>query len=212
MWCSGKESAYNAEDARETGSIPESGISPGGRNGNPLQYSCLKNPMERGAWWTTAQRVTESDTTDWLSSTGQRQRKCRSWTTGVLRSRADLNAASLAAQLAGSRNNHHRHWRLITIPLLPSREQLHALTRCSFWIEVCVFAHCTSPNIFLCGAMLTVLFFHTAWLQNKEIHFMEREETQWCHSQILYCFYHSRWKWKWKFLSGVWLLVTPWII
>ena len=114
-WCSGKESAYNAGDAGETGSIPESGISPGGGNGNPLQYSCLKNPMDRGAWWTTAQRVTESDTTDWLSSTSQRQRKHRRWTTGVLRSRADLNAASLAAQLAGSRNKYHRHRRLITV-------------------------------------------------------------------------------------------------
>ena len=33
--------------------IPGSGISPGGRNGNPLQYSCLENPMDRGAWWAT---------------------------------------------------------------------------------------------------------------------------------------------------------------
>ena len=42
-----KESACNAEDL---GSIPESERPPGERNGNPLQYSCLENPMDRGAW------------------------------------------------------------------------------------------------------------------------------------------------------------------
>ena len=45
-WHSGKESACNAGD---TGSIPGSEISPGEGNGNPLQYSCLENPMDRGA-------------------------------------------------------------------------------------------------------------------------------------------------------------------
>ena len=43
----GKESAYNAGDL---GSIPELGRSPGGGNGNPLQYSCLENPMDREVW------------------------------------------------------------------------------------------------------------------------------------------------------------------
>ena len=43
----GKVSAYNVGDP---GSIPELGISPGERNGNPLQYSCLENPMDKGAW------------------------------------------------------------------------------------------------------------------------------------------------------------------
>ena len=42
------------------GSIPGSGRSPGGGDGNPLHYSCLKNPMDRGAWWDTVQRVAES--------------------------------------------------------------------------------------------------------------------------------------------------------
>ena len=40
----------NAGDIRDTGSIPASGRSPGGRHGNPLQYYCLENPMDRGAW------------------------------------------------------------------------------------------------------------------------------------------------------------------
>ena len=54
---SDKESACRAGDA---GSISDSGRSPGGGNGSPLQYSCLKNPMGRGAWQTTIQRVAKS--------------------------------------------------------------------------------------------------------------------------------------------------------
>ena len=46
------------------GQIPGWGRSPGGGHGNPLQYSCLQNPMDRGAWWTTVERVAESDTTE----------------------------------------------------------------------------------------------------------------------------------------------------
>ena len=56
----GKESAYNAGDL---GSIPGLGRSPGEGNGNPLQYSCLQNPTDRGAWGATAQGVAELDTT-----------------------------------------------------------------------------------------------------------------------------------------------------
>jgi len=47
---SGKEPACNAGGIRDMGSIPGSGRSPGGDHGNPLQYSCLENPMHRGAW------------------------------------------------------------------------------------------------------------------------------------------------------------------
>ena len=43
----------NARDKRDTGSTPESGSSPGGGHGNPLQYSCLENPMDRGTWRAT---------------------------------------------------------------------------------------------------------------------------------------------------------------
>ena len=50
----GKESAYNAGDP---GVIPGSGRSPREGNGNPLQYSCLENPMDRGAWWATVHGV-----------------------------------------------------------------------------------------------------------------------------------------------------------
>ena len=54
-----KVSAWNAGDP---GSIPGSRTSPGEGNGNPLQYSCLENPMEGGAWWATAHGVTKSRT------------------------------------------------------------------------------------------------------------------------------------------------------
>ena len=53
----GKESACNAGDA---GSFPEWGRSPGEGNGNPLQYSCLKNPMDSGAWLATVHQVANS--------------------------------------------------------------------------------------------------------------------------------------------------------
>ena len=49
-----KESAYNAA---QPGSIPGSGRSPGEGNVNPLQYSCLENPLERGAWWADCESV-----------------------------------------------------------------------------------------------------------------------------------------------------------
>ena len=50
----------NAGDERDAGSIPGSGRSPGGRHGNPIQYSCLENPMDRGAWWATVHGVAKS--------------------------------------------------------------------------------------------------------------------------------------------------------
>ena len=52
----------NAGDVRDAGLIPGLGRSPGEGNGNPLQYSCLENPMDRGAWQATAHRVTKSGT------------------------------------------------------------------------------------------------------------------------------------------------------
>ena len=52
----------NAGDIRDAGLIPESGRSPGGGHGNPLQYSCLENSMDRGAQRATVHRVTQSQT------------------------------------------------------------------------------------------------------------------------------------------------------
>ena len=57
-WLSVRNPPANAGDARDAGLIPEGG------DGNPLQYSCLENPTDRGAWRATVHRVTESDMTE----------------------------------------------------------------------------------------------------------------------------------------------------
>ena len=57
----GKESACHAGDSRDAGLIPGLGRSPRGGHGSPLQYSCLKNPMDRGAWQATVQGYKDSD-------------------------------------------------------------------------------------------------------------------------------------------------------
>jgi len=58
-----KDLLANAGDIRDDGSILGLGSSPGGGHDNPLQYSCLENSMDRGAWWTTVCGVTKS----WVS-------------------------------------------------------------------------------------------------------------------------------------------------
>ena len=60
QWLSSKKSTCNAGDTGDAGSIPGLRRSLGRGNGNPLQYSCLKSPMDRGGWWATVQRVTKS--------------------------------------------------------------------------------------------------------------------------------------------------------
>ena len=65
----GKESTCQYRRRRDTGLIPGSGRSPGGGNGNPLQYPCLENPRGRGVWWAIVHGVaTESDTTKHLNT------------------------------------------------------------------------------------------------------------------------------------------------
>ena len=57
-----KNPSANAGDTRDVGSIPGWGRSPGGGHGNPLQYSCLENPMDREAWQAIVHRVAKSRT------------------------------------------------------------------------------------------------------------------------------------------------------
>ena len=78
----GKKSACSAGDL---GSIPGLGRSPGEGNGNPLQYPCLENLMERGAWWAAVHGGAESGMTEWLTHTWPTTRAfaiclCRDWT------------------------------------------------------------------------------------------------------------------------------------
>ena len=74
----GKESTYNAGGP---GSIPGSGRSPGEGNGTPLQYSCLENPMDRGAWWATVHGVTKNWTL--LSKQHTPHTQSRWWRSGA---------------------------------------------------------------------------------------------------------------------------------
>ena len=57
-----KNTSASAGDLRDVGLIPGSGRSPGGEHGNPLQYSCLENPMDRGDYWATVHGVAKSQT------------------------------------------------------------------------------------------------------------------------------------------------------
>ena len=59
--------AQAVKNLPEPSSVPGSGRSPGEGHGNPLQFSCLENPTDRGAWRATVHGVTESDTTEWLT-------------------------------------------------------------------------------------------------------------------------------------------------
>ena len=65
QWLSGKEFAYNAGASGDVGSVPGSGRSPEGGHGNSLQYSCLRNFLDRGTWWAPVHRVAKSWT--WLN-------------------------------------------------------------------------------------------------------------------------------------------------
>ena len=58
----GSDSKESTCSEGDLGSIPGLGRSPGGEHGNPLQYSCLENPMDRGAWQATVHEVTKSQT------------------------------------------------------------------------------------------------------------------------------------------------------
>ena len=59
-----KNPPANAGDIRDTGLVPGLGRSPGGGNGNPLQYSYVEDPMDKGAWWAIVHSVAESNTSE----------------------------------------------------------------------------------------------------------------------------------------------------
>ena len=107
QWLSGKESSCNAGDAGDagdSGSIPGLGRSPGGGHGNPLQYSCLRNLMVRGAWQATVHGVTpDLDMTEHtviLSNMDSPEHKM-----SRKEARENLNTASPFAESQNNRQN-----------------------------------------------------------------------------------------------------------
>ena len=81
-----KNAPINARDTGDVSSTPESGRSPGEGNGNPLQYSCLENPMDRGAWRAAVHGVEKSRTRLSMQaqlSTWYKQRIKSAWTLGL---------------------------------------------------------------------------------------------------------------------------------
>ena len=71
-----KNPAAKTGDTRDTGSIPGLERSPGVGNGNPLQYFCLENPMDREAWWSTVHEITKSDMTEHTEHSGKVSKPC----------------------------------------------------------------------------------------------------------------------------------------
>ena len=109
-----KVSVYNAGDP---GSIPGSGRSPGEGNGNLLQYSCLENPMDRGAWWATVHGVT-GVWHDWATSVKTWIYKYMVWAfQHTLKSDSVVNSRWLQILWPSSRTSHQTLGKWALIPL-----------------------------------------------------------------------------------------------
>ena len=137
---SGKEPFASAGDIRDTGSTPGWGRSSGGGHGNPLQYSCLENPMDRGAWQATVPRVAQSQ--PWLKWHGM-QRVFMLHPATILLTPRNLFFTS------------SHPW-----PHLRLRPDLLQVSTTSPFAYVCHLSHCFSSNIGLtffpyCGFFMT---------------------------------------------------------
>ena len=132
LWSTGSQGALmvknppaNAGDARDVGLIPGSGRSPRVGNGSPTQYSCLKNPMDRGVWWATVHGMAKSRAwlSDWACS-------CSNYSTntgGQLSGSPDLDWTHLSETPGMSANLDESvvmgdwgDWALLIQPLAPS--------------------------------------------------------------------------------------------
>ena len=78
-----KSPRASAGDVRDAGLISGLGRSPGGGHGNPLQHSCLENPVDRAAWWATVHEVAELDMTEAAESTHSEAHFPMGWEVGL---------------------------------------------------------------------------------------------------------------------------------
>ena len=108
-----KNPPANAGDIRDMGSIPGLGRSPGGGHGNPLQYSCLDNPMDGGVWWATKCQTG----LEWLSTHHMILQKGYSLVTAnrwkpVLRKKKKIfcNNTKAISEQSGTRHNKEKNW------------------------------------------------------------------------------------------------------
>ena len=86
-------------NARDAGSIPGSGRSPGEGHGNPLQYSCLENPMDRGPWKATVHGVTKESDTTYQQNKKSNSHKGIIWGQASLRQRESIEENSAVSSL-----------------------------------------------------------------------------------------------------------------
>ena len=135
-----KNPPANAGDIRDTSLIPQLGWSPGVGNGNPLQYSCLENSMDRGAWWATVHRVTRSWTPlKWLS-----MQACTPWEWAF--PGTFIQSCSF---LCNDLSSHCYNGNPVSVSSSPFRNRKPPLaqTCCIKWQDDLT-KHCLSPNLF----------------------------------------------------------------
>ena len=146
-WLSGKEFTCNAGDV---GSIPGSRRSPAEGNGNPFQYSCLENAMDRGAWRATVHEVTKSWT--WLSELTLHFQGREGWISGCLTNVISFSFLWDRFPLVGS---YGAEWSVVPLPAFPdaaprcghaAETKWKRVLRCLYGAELCLNSRLFPPT------------------------------------------------------------------